>query len=51
MQRIADALGVTNAAQGLYDLAKDNEAPFSLKALGFKKEDLSKAADIVCRTP
>ncbi|KAI5475346.1 iron-containing alcohol dehydrogenase [Pseudohyphozyma bogoriensis] len=49
--KVAKALGVDNAAQGLFDLAKDNGAPYSLKELGFKEEDLSKAADIAARTP
>jgi len=49
--RVAAALGVANAAQGLFDLAKDNGAPISLKELGFKEEDLEKAADIAARAP
>lgn len=49
--RVAKALGVENAAQGLFDLAKDNGAPYSLKALGFKEEDLEKAADIAAKAP
>ncbi|BGO94667.1 hypothetical protein NBRC10512_004903 [Rhodotorula toruloides] len=51
VSRVAKALGVSNAAQGLYDLAKDNGAPYSLKALGFKEEDLEKAADIAAKAP
>ncbi|KAK4705463.1 maleylacetate reductase, partial [Phenoliferia sp. Uapishka_3] len=49
--RVAKALGVENAAQGLFDLAKDNGAPYSLQALGFKEEDLEKAADIAAKAP
>ncbi|KAM0753953.1 iron-containing alcohol dehydrogenase [Meredithblackwellia eburnea MCA 4105] len=49
--RVAKALGVENAAQGLFDLAKDNGAPYSLKELGFKEEDLEKAADIAAKAP
>ncbi|GAA5917198.1 hypothetical protein JCM8208_003323 [Rhodotorula glutinis] len=49
--RVAKALGVSNAAQGLYDLAKDNGAPVSLKELGFKEEDIEKAADIAVKAP
>ncbi|BGP36639.1 hypothetical protein JCM10449v2_000540 [Rhodotorula kratochvilovae] len=49
--RVAKALGVENAAQGLFDLAKENGAPYSLKALGFKEEDLEKAADIAAKAP
>ncbi|GAA6047842.1 hypothetical protein JCM3770_004669 [Rhodotorula araucariae] len=49
--RVAKALGVDNAAQGLFDIAKENGAPYSLKALGFKEEDLEKAADIAAKAP
>lgn len=48
---VARALGVQNAAQGLFDLAKDNGAPYSLKELGFKEEDLERAADIAAKAP
>lgn len=51
ISRVAKALGVTNAAQGLFDLAKNHRAPTSLKALGFKEEDLEKAAEIAAGTP
>ena len=46
ISKVAKALGVSNAAQGLFDLAKNLGAPISLKELGFKEEDLDKAADI-----
>ncbi|GAA6004382.1 hypothetical protein JCM10207_000695 [Rhodosporidiobolus poonsookiae] len=52
--RIAKALDVPagkSAAQGLYDLAKENGAPYSLKELGFKEEDLDRAADIAAKAP
>ena len=49
--RVAKALGVSNAAHGLFDLAKDNGAPVSLKELGFKEEDIEKAADIAAKAP
>lgn len=45
--RVAKAMGVDNAAQGLFDLAKDNGAPYSLKALGFKEEDLQPAVELL----
>lgn len=51
VSRVAKALGVDNAAQGLFDLAKNNGAPYSLKELGFKEEDLEKAADIAAKAP
>lgn len=49
--RVAAALGVDNAAQGLFDLAKTNGAPISLKELGFKEADLERAADIAATAP
>jgi len=48
---VARALGVTNAAQGLYDLAKRLGAPYSLQELGFKEEDIPKAAEIASKAP
>ncbi|BGP06687.1 Maleylacetate reductase [Rhodotorula toruloides] len=48
---VAKALGVANASQGLYDLAKENGAPYSLKALGFKEEDLERAAELAASAP
>lgn len=51
VSRVAKALGVANAAQGLYDLSKENGAPYSLKSLGFKEEDLERAAEIAARAP
>lgn len=48
---MASSLGVENAAQGVYDLAKDLGAPYSLKELGMKEEDLAKAADIAAKSP
>lgn len=51
VSRVAKALGVENAAQGVFDLAKEHGAPYSLKALGFKEEDLVEAAEIAARAP
>lgn len=64
VNRVARALGLvtladgdttststTTAAQGLYDLAKGLGAPFSLKQLGFKGEDLNEAATIASKAP
>lgn len=54
VSRVAKALNLPegqSAAQGLFDLAKDNGAPYSLKELGFKEEDLEKAADIAAKAP
>lgn len=47
--RVAKAMGTANAAQGIFDLAKNNGAPYSLKALGFKEEDIPKAIEIASR--
>jgi alcohol dehydrogenase class IV len=41
----------TSAAQGLYDLAKEGGVQMSLKELGFKEEDLEKAAEIAVKNP
>ncbi|MES2412451.1 MAG: maleylacetate reductase [Pseudomonadota bacterium] len=46
MQMVADALGSNNAAQAVYDLAKNNGAPVALKDIGMKEADLDKACDI-----
>ena len=46
MQVIAEALGKKNAAQAVFDLAKDNGAPVALKDIGMKEADLDKACDI-----
>jgi len=51
ISKVAAALGVENAAQGLYDLAKNHGAPYALKDLGFKEEDIEKAADIASKSP
>ena len=51
MNRIADALGSQNAAQGLQDLARDNGAPTALKDIGMRAEDLDGAADIAVSNP
>ncbi|KAG5351331.1 Maleylacetate reductase [Termitomyces sp. T112] len=49
--KIASSLGVTNAAQGVYDLAKGLGAPYSLRELGMKEEDLERAAGIAVKSP
>jgi maleylacetate reductase len=46
MQRIARALNTASAAQGVFDLAKDNGAPTALKDIGMHVEDIDKACDI-----
>jgi len=51
MSRIARALGVASAAQGLFDLAALLGAPVALRAIGLKETDLDKAADIASQNP
>jgi alcohol dehydrogenase class IV len=48
---VSRALGTDNAAQGLFDMAKNLGAPYSLKQLGFKEEDIEKAAEIASKAP
>lgn len=51
MTRIARALGVPSAARGLHDLARHLKAPSNLWELGFKRENIEKAADIAVANP
>lgn len=51
MQRIARALGVSDAAQGVFDLARDNGAPMALKDIGLKESDIGIALDIALKNP
>ena len=46
MHDIAAALGGANAAQAVFDLARDNGAPVALKDIGMKEADLDKACTI-----
>jgi maleylacetate reductase len=47
MARIQRALGVSDAARGLYDLNVRLGLPTGLKGLGMREEDLAKAVDVV----
>lgn len=52
MLKIESALGVqtsTTAAQGIFDLAKNNGAPIALKEIGMKAEDLDLAAQLAVK--
>ncbi|MGO2511902.1 maleylacetate reductase [Marinomonas polaris] len=51
MARVAKALGVSNAAQGLYDLAAQHGAPTSLKEIGMNASDINLAVEIACASP
>lgn len=46
MQRIARALNGDNAAQAVFELARDNGAPLALKDIGLRAEDLDRACAI-----
>jgi len=47
MERIKRALGVSDAARGLYDLNARLGLPTGLKGLGLREEDIEKAVDVV----
>lgn len=49
--KVASSLGVQNAAQGVFDLAKGLGAPYSLKELGMKEDDLERAAEMAVKSP
>lgn len=51
MQQITSALGVNNAAQGLFDLASTLKLPTSLEALGMSEEQLTRATDLALANP
>jgi len=51
MRRIAQALGASSAAEGLYDLAASLGAPVSLESLGMRREQLDHAADLAVQNP
>lgn len=51
MARIARALGGTDAAQGLYDLARALGAPTGLRELGMPEEGLERAATLAVAAP
>ena len=51
MARIARALGVAAAPQGVQDLARDNGAPVALRDIGMRESDLDRAADVAVRNP
>lgn len=45
--KIAEAMGVQNAAVGIQKLAKSSDAPTALKDIGIKYDDLDKAVSII----
>ena len=48
---VARALGVRDAPQGLYDLAKGLGAPIALKDIGMPESGLDRAADLAVANP
>jgi alcohol dehydrogenase class IV len=46
MRAIAAALGGERAPAAIFDLARDNGAPVSLRALGLREQDLDRACDL-----
>ena len=51
LERMRRALGGASAAAALYDLARSNGAPYSLRELGMSEADLDRAADIAVANP
>ena len=51
MRRIADALGSTDAAQGIYDLIVRIGGPMALKDIGMPEDGLDKAAKLATDNP
>jgi maleylacetate reductase len=51
MVQIAHALGVENAAQGLYNLAQNIGAPMTLREIGMREDDLARAAELAVAAP
>ncbi|MGH8143559.1 MAG: maleylacetate reductase [Steroidobacteraceae bacterium] len=51
IERLQRALGTERPAAALYDLARDNGAPYSLRELGMSEADLDHAADLAIANP
>lgn len=51
MERVARALGTSDAARGVFDLAQRHGAPVSLAAIGMPASGLDRAADLAASTP
>jgi maleylacetate reductase len=51
MSQVAGALGAASAAAGLYDLARDQGAPYALRDIGMRSEDLDLAAELAAANP
>jgi len=51
MHAAATALGVADAARGLYALARTLGAPLALKDIGMREADLDRAAELATQSP
>ncbi|SEK11293.1 maleylacetate reductase [Paraburkholderia diazotrophica] len=51
MQRIARALHANDAAQAVFDLARDHGAPTALKDIGLKEADIDVALELALTSP
>ncbi|MEO5923108.1 MAG: maleylacetate reductase [Bryobacteraceae bacterium] len=51
MERVARALGVREAAGGMWDLAASLGAPISLEGIGMERRHLERAADLAIANP
>jgi maleylacetate reductase len=51
LMRLGRALGTDRPATALYDLARANGAPYSLRELGMAAADLDRAADLAVQNP
>jgi maleylacetate reductase len=51
MDQIARAVNARDAASGLYDLAREQGAPYALRDIGMNSLDLDRAADLAVANP
>lgn len=51
MTQIARALGARCAAEGLYELARTQGAPYALRDIGMREADLDRAAELAAANP
>lgn len=51
IQQVASALGIQDAARGVFDLTASLGVPTALKDIGMREQDLDRAAEIAVRTP
>ena len=51
IRQLATALGVSDAARGMFDLTISLGVPTALRDIGMREQDLDRAAEIAVRTP